>query len=315
MSEPITLPEGVFESTRSPEQKAQAKAPAAASSEESSSEGKLPMPGGLTKEEKKIWKLKADGEDFEFDASNEEAIKREIMKARGADKRFKEAAATRQQAEQFFNMLKDPSQLEKVLSDPRIGVDVKKFAEELIWKEIENSQLTPEQKIQRERDLEYEQLKQEKEALRRETDERERNEHLARYEQHYEKNIMKALQSTGVPRDPMTVMRMADYMMNAVKSGYDLTAEEIAMMVKRDNSNYLKTHVNDMDEDQLLEFLGEQLAEKLRKADLKRLRSPTSFSFPERISRQSFAPQEAPSKLSGSDWRASVQSDFLARRR
>lgn len=267
----------------------------------------------MTPAERKVWKLKADGEEFEFDATDEEAVKREIMKSRGADKRFKEAAAFRQQAETFFSMLKDPAQLEKVLADPRIGVDVKKWAEEYVWKQIEESQLTPEQKAQRDKDRDYERLKRQEDDEKLTKVEREKQQRQAGYESNYEKTIMKALELKGVPKDQYTVMKMADYMIAAVKKGYDLSPDEVADLVKQDNAHYFKAHTSEMNEDQFLEFLGEQSAEKLRKADLKRLRSPTSNPFPERYPRpEKKAPESK--KEQSSDWRKSTIDAFLARK-
>jgi hypothetical protein len=267
----------------------------------------------MTPQERKVWKLKADGEEFEFDATDEETVKREIMKARGADKRFKEAAAFRQQAETFFGMLKDPGQLEKLLTDPRIGVDVKKWAEEYVWKQIEESQLTPEQKAQRDKDRDYDRLKKQEDDEKLTKAEREKQQRQSGYESNYEKTILKALEIKGVPKDQGTVMKMADYMIAAVKKGYDLSPEEVADLVKQDNAAYFKTHTSEMNEDQFLEFLGEQAAEKLRKADLKRLKSPTGNPFPERYPKPEKKTAE-PSKQQSSDWRKSTIDAFLARK-
>lgn len=269
-------------------------------------------PADLTPAEKKIWKLKADGEEFEFDASNEEAIKREIMKARGADKRFKEAAAQRQQSEQFLAMLKDPKQLKSLLSDPRIGVDVKQFAEDLVWEQIQESQLTPEQKRQRELEQDYKRLKEREDHEQKSVKEREAMQRQAQYEAHYEKTILKALDVKGIPKDQFTVMKMADYMLTAVKEGIDLSAEDVADLIKQDNASYFKAHTEQMDEDQLFALLGDHGAEKLRKADLKRLRSPTANPFPERMPRAAQKDHQ-PKKQAGSDWRRDKIADFLAR--
>lgn len=267
----------------------------------------------MTPAEKKIWKIKAAGREIDVDASDEENLKRLVQKAYGADHIFEDASNMRKQAETFFGMLKDPGQLEKVLSDPRIGVDVKKWAEEYVWKQIEESQLTPEQKAQRDRDREYERLKAKEDNDKLTKAEQEKQQRQAGYESNYEKTILKALEMKGVPKDQFTVMKMADYMIAAVKRGYDLSAEEVADLVKQDNANYFKTHTSEMSEDQFLEFLGEQAAEKLRKADLKRLKSPTGNPFPERYPKSEKKAPESRKEVS-SDWRKSTIDAFLARK-
>lgn len=328
MAEAISIPPGALAAARAgtpqptakpeaaPPPKTEAKAPEPPKKVEKEPDtSKIPENvDQMTPAERKIWKLKADGEEFEFDATDEEAIKREIMKSRGADKRFKESAAMRQQAETFFAMLKDPAQLEKVLTDPRIGVDVKKFAEELVWKQIEESQLTPEQKAQREKDRDYERLKKQEEEGQKSKEVYEKQQRQAGYESEYEKTFLKALEMKGVPKDQFTVMKMADYMIAAVKKGYNLSAEEVAELIKQDNANYFKTHTSEMNEDQLLEFLGEHGAEKLRKADLKRLKSPTANPFPERFPKPEKAKAQEPGKQTSYDWRKSVIDGFLARK-
>jgi hypothetical protein len=110
-------------------------------------------------------------------------------------------------------------------------------------------------------------------------------------------------------------MKMADYMIAAVKKGYDLSPEQVAELVKNDTADYLRTYASALNEDQFLEFLGDMNAEKLRKADLKKLRSPTSNPFPERYQRpdKKVVPPGS-SKQTSSDWRKSTIDDFLARR-
>lgn len=332
MAEAFALPAGAFQAARTGAPQPSAEQPTAPKSTPKPAEPiktvtrKPEPPKQVTKEpenvttppetpqERKIWKLKADAEEFEFDATDEEAVKREIMKARGADKRFKEAAGIRQQAETFLSMLKDPVTLKKVLTDPRIGVDLKKFAEDYVWEQIQESQMTPEQKAQRDKDREYEAMKAEKDKGELTKAEQAKAERQAQHEANYEKTILKALEVKGVPKDQVTVMKMADYMIAAVQKGYDLSAEEIADMVKNDTGSYLKAYTSAMNEDQLLEFLGDDIAEKVRKADLKKLRSPTSNPFPERYPKKASTSQPESKKLGAKEWRDEVMQGFLARK-
>ena len=273
-------------------------------------------PEGLTAAEKKIWRLKADGEEFDFDASDEESIKREIMKARGADKRFKESAALRQQAEQFFEMLKDPASLKKVLSDPRIGIDVKKWAQDTVWDHMQEESMTPEQKAQRERDQEYEGLKNEKQRREQEAADAQKRQREAVWETEYEKKILSALQSNGVPQTHETVQKMASFLMTAIEQGYDLNPDEIAKLVRDDTGSYLKSYADSLTEDEFIAFIGESNAAKVRKADLKKIRSPQSSPFPQRSKQtQQETKAKKPTKMVATDWKAALQKDFLNRPR
>ncbi len=280
-------------------------------------------PADMTPAEKKIWKLKADGEEFEFDASDEEAIKREIMRARGADKRFESAATLRRQAESFLSQLKDPTQLRKVLSHPEIGVDVKKFAEDYVWEQIQQEQREAEWKKDPAAKKRYEdeqELKSRREqdaAREAEGKTRAQQESQQRYEKGYEQKIMKALEIGGIPKTPEAASRMAEYLYRAVEQGIDLSPEEIVDQVRNDYMSDLTSVLGAADGEQLLALLGEQGAEKLRKADLKRLKSPQGNPFPARsAARQAAASAPSqPQKMGGSDWREAMKKDFLNRNR
>lgn len=275
-------------------------------------------PKGLTPAERKIWKLKADGEEFEFDATDEEAVKREIMKARGANKRFESAAQMRKEAEQAFSMLKDPASLRQILQDPRVGVDLKKFAEDYVWEQIQEAQLTPEQKAQRDKDrrlAEYEDRdRQAAEAGKT----RQQQEQQAQYETGYETKITKALETGGIPKTAAAVSRMAEYLYRAVEHGVDLSPEDLVDQVRTDYMADFTSVLGAADGEQLLKIIGEANAEKLRKADLGRLKNPQGNPFPQR----SAARQQADSKptareprKAGSEWRDDIVKEFLNRKR
>lgn len=330
----ISLPPGAFAAAKSgapqptPQPKAEPKVepkPTPAKTEPViDPEAKTEPPKGLTAAERKIWKLKADGEEFEFDATDEEAIKREIMKARGADKRFESGAALKKQAETFFEMIKNPETLRRVLTDPRVGVDVKKFAEEIVWEQIQAQQReeewkkSPEKKAQWERE---QKLKEYEEREARETAEgntRAEREAQQRFEASYETKITKALEVGGIPKTPAAVARMAEYLMKSVEHGIDLSPEDLVEQVRKDYMDDFAAVLGQADGDQLLRILGESNAEKLRKADLKRLKSPQQNPFPKRSEAKQAANARDPAqpkKLAGSDWRDAMKKEFLNRNR
>jgi len=64
--------------------------------------------------------------------------------------------------------------------------------------------------------------------------------------------------------------------------GLDLSPEDLVNEVRTDYMNDLTSLLGEATEDQILELLGEANAEKLRKADLKRLKNPQGNPFPQR---------------------------------
>ncbi len=277
-----------------------------------------PEPKDMTPAERKIWKLKADGEEFDFDATDEEAVKREIMKARGANKRFEEAAQSRREVEGILAQLKDPASLRQILQDPRIGVDLKKFAEDYVWEQIQEQQLTPEQKAQRDKDARLAAYEAQEAKAKEAGVTREQQAAQARYETGYQTKIMNALEAGGIPKTPEAVSRMAEYLYRAVEAGYDLSPEDLVAQVRQDYMGDLTAVLGAADGEQLLALLGEANAEKLRKADLKRLKNPQGNPFPSRSAAKTAASGRAPpapSRQSGSEWKADLVKDFLNRKR
>jgi len=274
-----------------------------------------------TAAEKRVLKLKADGEEFDFDLSDEAALKRELQKARAADKRFQEAAAQKKQAETFFEMLKNPATLRQVLTDPRVGVDVKKFAEEFVWEQIEQQKReeewakNPEKKAAWEREQKLKAYEEAEARAREEATTRGHREATARFETDYNAKILQALKLGGIPQTEQAVARMAEELHLAVENGIDLDPAELVDKVRGDYRGDLMALVSELSGDQIIELFGENVAKKIREADLKKLRSPTDHPFPARTRRAApSAPTEKPKRLSGSDWKADVAAAFLSRK-
>ncbi len=286
-------------------------APAPATTDAPAAETKE-APEGMTAAEKKIWKLKADGEEFEFDATDDEAVKKEIMKARGAGKRFEEATKMRRQAEQFFNMLKDPATLRQVLTDPRVGVDLKKFAEEFVWDQIQEQKLTPEQKKQRDVERELAKYKEQEAQGKKATEEREAQELHQKFASDYDKRIGDALKAANLPKTPATVQRMANYMLQAVRNGYELEPADLVEQVRKDYIEDVKALFGQTDGDQLMAILGEDLGQKIRNTDLKKLKSTQGQQFSTPTPKPSKT-KDKPSKMSGDDWLKDVRKGLLGK--
>lgn len=213
-------------------------------------------------------KLKVDGRDEELDEG--EVIKWAQM-GRSAQKRFQEAAAARKQAEDFIKMLKE-NPLE-VLRNPAIGIDVRKFSEEFLTKELQKETLSPEQR----RIQELEENLRASDNEKKQREEQQRVEQHAKLQQHfaqdYETKITEALQTSGLPKTPLTVKRMADRMSAGIAAGFDLSPADVVQMVRQDYLTEVHDLFSQTDGDALIKILGDGVANKIRKADLARLKS------------------------------------------
>lgn len=226
-----------------------------------------PTPKSITEAAIKKYKVKIDGAESEVD---EQELIRGYQLRKVSDSRLQEAMQARKQSEEFVRLLKDnPIQL---LSDPRIGVDIKKLAEDFLLEEIKKEQMSPDQrelseakkKLQKyeqwQKQQEEEQIKQKDAQL------------VEHYQKSYQTEIIDALETSGLPKTQATVNRMIYYMSQALQNGYEMGAKDVVDIVKKDYMQETKDLYANMPEDKLYELLGDDLAKKVVKADLNRLK-------------------------------------------
>ena len=214
------------------------------------------------------YKVKIDGDELEVDESE---LLAGYQTRKAADKKFQEAAMARKQAEEFIGLLKtDPV---KVLTHPGLGLDFRQLAEQFIVQQLEEEMLDP-----RDRELKkYKAMVEEQQAEQKRQLERQQAEQAEqlklKYTEDYSNQIVEALQSSGLPKTERTVKAMAKYLHMGLQHGVDLKAAEVVEFVKQDYINDQKELFGALDGDTLLNILGEDVANKIRKSDVKRLKS------------------------------------------
>jgi len=262
--------ESLDPSIAAPEAKADATA-APAAAEVAAIASKKAEGEKLTKSEAKIlkeYKLKVNGRDetIKFDPTNEEEVKSWLQKGRASDQKFQEAAEVRKAAMSFIEELrKNPR---KVLSDPNINIDLKKFAEEIMNDQIAEMEKSPEQKEREKLQKELQKMKDEREQEKKEFETKEMARLNDEHERQIESDISSALDIGGLPKTPRTVRTMADYMMVALENGINLTAKEIIPIVKNTTLSEFKEVVSSLTDDQLEDFLGKEVLGRLRKKNV-----------------------------------------------
>jgi hypothetical protein len=226
----------------------------------------------LSKEEKKEiqkqikkFKLKVDGQEVEeeLDLSDEEAIKKHLQLSKVSQKRMQSEAQLRKAAEQFVDLLrKDPK---KVLSDPNINIDLKKFAKEIIEADLEEQNKTPEQK-------EIEKLRADLQARidkEKEDDENRKKSEFERIQSETEKklesDITDALEVGNLPKTPYTVKKMAEIMMTALENDIELSPKEVIPLLRKQIQDDVKQMFSASSDDLLEELLGNENLSRLQK--------------------------------------------------
>ncbi len=246
---------------------------------------------------KKKYNLTVNGksEDFELDLGNDEEVKGYLQKAKASDQKFKEAADVRKAAMDFIEQLrKNPK---RVLSDPNIGIDIRKFAEEILNEEIKEMEKSPEQREKDKLMKELQELKDKAKQNEEAVKVAERQKLEIEQERILESDISAALDIGGLPKTPRTVKVMAEMMMIALENGIDLSAKDIAPIVKNTNLKEFKEIVDSLSDDQLENFLGKEVIGRLRKKSLSRAAKPVASANNIKATGQSPKQASEPKKI------------------
>lgn len=213
-------------------------------------------------------KLKIDGQEIEeeFDLNDDEYLKKQLQLAKVAHKRMNEKSAIEKEVMRFVEDLrKNPR---KALSDPAIGLDLKKLAAEIIEEEIENSKKSPQQLEKEKLESELKTLKEERE---KEKEEGRKKEFERLKEQEYERYDMlmsKALEKTDLPKSPYVVKKMADYMLLGLQEGKDVSPEDVIPLVREEITEDLKQMFAIMPEDVVEALIGKDVINRIRKKNI-----------------------------------------------
>ncbi len=245
------------------------------------------------------YKLKIDNEesDFELDLSNDEEVKKHLQLSKVAQKRMAEAADVRKKqsdfersADEFINLLKtDPR---RVLSDPSIGVDLKKFAQDILNQEAEESRKSPEQrqieKLQKQLQDSMDQKKQEEE-------DRKGKEFTRLQEEAYrtiDLDITAALQAENLPKKPYILNKFINYMSAALEQNIELSAKDLGPLIRKDLISDVNELLGAAPDEVIEEILGKDILGRMRKRSLQRAKQ-SAPPGPNNIKASGTAPKEA----------------------
>lgn len=215
--------------------------------------------------------IKVDGqeEEVEFDPDNEEELRKHLQLSRAAMKKMSEAAKTKKQAEMFIEQLKsDPK---KVLSNPNLGLDFRQIAEEYLYEQIQRESMSPEEIEYNEKMERLKKYEEQEKTSKQQAEEARVQAMQQKYVQSYDKTITDALQSSGLPKTPATVKRMAMLLSKNLDMGLDLDPSDLVGEVKKSYFSEFKEMFSQADADFILSILGDDISNKIRKKDLEKL--------------------------------------------
>jgi hypothetical protein len=222
---------------------------------------------------RKKFKVKID--DLEAEVSEDE-LKSGYQRAKASQKRFEEAARLKKQAEQQIDSIrKNPIQ---ALAE--LGIDVRGMSEEYLAKQLQLEQLSPEQRKLMEMEEKLRSYEEQDKAKKQKEEQDQHAKLMEHYEQEYTNGITAALNTSGLPKTPYTVKRMAQYMARALDNGYEVKPQDVVSYVKEDYMNDFKEFFATYEGDALMDILGKQVVDKIRKAELAKVKGKAAPATP-----------------------------------
>lgn len=219
-------------------------------------------------------KIKVGNEEV---ALSDEDIARDYSKWKAADQKFREASEGRKSIEAFMKALEEDP--EAVLSDKRLPINRKKLAEKWLLEQIE-AELNP-------TDPKDAKLSEAERRLK-EYEDKEKAVAEAKAKEDYQRVLdqrkqvigntlaeaMKQTQLSAHPESAAAVLReMALYMRAAKERGEEVSPQELVEHVHNNRFHQMYTLAHQFEGDDLIEFLGEEIVNRIRKADLARLKA------------------------------------------
>jgi hypothetical protein len=192
-----------------------------------------------------------------------------------AQQKFEEAAKTRKQVEKIIHTAK--SNPIEALMDPSLGLtkdQIRDAFEKWYSQEfIEPETLTPEQKKYKDQERELERYRQaEKEAQEKAT--REQMERMTGQQREYlQQQIIDAMEKSGLPKTKFFAQRMAFYMRENLRKGWEAPIELIASQVNKERKEMIADLVANADYATLKKVFGEEMINKLHRGSLEEIRA------------------------------------------
>jgi hypothetical protein len=256
------------------------------SSEVESSEETTPTEQAQEIKKLKKLLLKVDGKEieeelpFEIDEAHAAYFREQLQLAKAAQNRMREASSLKKEKEQtnlsmqaFVQALKDDPA--SILSHPNIGVDLKEFATRIMNQQLEEDVKSPEQKELEKLQKEKEEYAKKLEQLQSQKDAEERARLQNIIANQITDEITSAITEFSLPNDEMVVSRFLEAYKLANSKGINLSAKEVAPIIKKQMYEEAKRYVQMFDEDTLEDFIGKDRVSSVHKRMLGKLKSQT----------------------------------------
>lgn len=257
----------------------QAAAPAVAPAKVETPATKVDENGVAADAPKKIWKLKVNGKDVEYDASDESKLQRDIQKVYGIEEKAKTVAEKSDQADKLMTLLTTDYK-GFVKQCKASGIDPDKLATDILYEKIRQDKMTPEQ-----RELEeYKEREAEASAKAKADEEAAKVADVQRKTQEwaskFEKDCESALKANQLPKTRLSLALIAQYIDAGLANKQELSVEQVLPYVARDLKEIHSSTMGRLEGDELLDYIGEALSNKIAKARVDRYKKAQAVTTP-----------------------------------
>ncbi len=236
--------------------------------------------------------IKVDGEVIEL--SKEDMVKYAQL-GKAGQARMEEASRIKSEALQLVKMLRDNP--EAVLADPYIlGSEEKviELAQKILSRKLENEQKSPEMKEKEKLQKELEDLRNKVKQDEEERQSAEYNRLVAQQEAQLEEQITEAFETSGLPKSPFVLKRLADVMISGAENNKDISPKQALAIVRREMQKDIRDLMETMPEDALEEYISAEKVQKLRSRQLAKARATQpAVAKPTQVRDTGNAPTEA----------------------
>jgi hypothetical protein len=229
-------------------------------------ESPAPTPAEIKKFKK--LQLKFNGKDieedldFEVDEKQRDWMVKQRQKAMLADHKSREYSQLESEVGAFIQELrKNPK---KALSNPAIGLDIKELAASILQEEIERSQKSPEQLRAEEAELKLQELMEEREKEKQDSEARDLERLTEREYERYDNLMSSALESSDLPKSPYVVKKLTEYMIMAVENGIDVDPKDVIPLIRQEIHADISQMFGAMPAELIEQIMGKETLGKLK---------------------------------------------------
>lgn len=228
---------------------------------------------------KKIYKLNVNGKDVEYDASDEAKVQRDLQKIYGIEEKAKTAAEKSSQAETLMTLLTTDYK-GFVKQCKASGIDPDKLATDILYEKIRLDNMSPEQ-----RELEsYKEREAEATAKAKADEESAKVAETTRKTQEwaskFEKDCESALKANQLPKTRLSLALIANYIDAGLADKKEYSVEQVLPYVARDLKEIHTSTMGKLDGEELLNYVGEELSNKIAKARVARYNKSQAVTTP-----------------------------------